>query len=80
MKHTKLVMLGILTSSLYASGFYGGVDIGASIINAKANGYAGINVQELLFDINKSKVKLAPGVFVGYKINSEANGGGRTIF
>ena len=76
MKHIKLVMLGVLTSSLYASGFYGGVDIGASILNAKANGHAGTSGQEMLFDINKSKVKLAPGAFVGYKINSEANGGG----
>ncbi len=76
MKHTKLVMLGVLTSSIYASGFYGGVDIGASIVKDKIKGE--IDANELLK--RQTKTKIMPGIFVGYKINSEANGGGRTIF
>ena len=81
MKHTKLVMLGVLTSSLYASGFYGGVDIGVSIVRSKSDGsksgveFAGNEVKEEKNN-RKSKVKLNPGIFIGCKINSEANGGG----
>ncbi|MBQ8651324.1 MAG: hypothetical protein IJ481_02235 [Alphaproteobacteria bacterium] len=86
MKHTKLVMLGVLTSSLYASGFYGGVDMGAAFINAKSNGITKTEqkmqgdttwtpVTDKTFNNRKTKLKFMPGIFIGRKINPEASGG-----
>ncbi len=91
MKHIKIVMLGVLTSSLYASGFYGGVEMGAAFVNAKSNGT--IKEEQKMegdttwrtntnknFNNRKTKLKFMPGIFIGRKINPEASGGGRTIF
>ena len=77
MKYTKLVMLGVLTSSLYASGFYGGVDIGGTFINTKTDAICKLMDIEGDGALSKkfTRIKFNPGAFIGYKINSEANGG-----
>ncbi len=67
MKNTKLIMLGVLTSSIYASGFYGGVDIGASNVRSKSVGYNPYSSMYKLLSIDKTKAKFIYDVFIGYK-------------
>ncbi|MBQ8651527.1 MAG: hypothetical protein IJ481_03310 [Alphaproteobacteria bacterium] len=69
MKHTKLVMLGVLTSSLYASGFYGGFDIGVSNVRSKSVGYNSSSSMYKLFNMDKTKAKFISDVFIAYKAN-----------
>ncbi|MBQ8651037.1 MAG: hypothetical protein IJ481_00725 [Alphaproteobacteria bacterium] len=86
MKHIKLVMLEVLTSSLYASGFYGGFDIGPSCFNTKTHtdlsAYRNSFVQGVIapgdYHVNRNitKTKLTTRLFAGHKFNSKANGGG----
>ncbi len=83
-------MLEVLASSLYASGFYGGFDIGPSCFNAKTHTdlsahkhyfvQGAIGQGDYHVNRNITKTKLTTGLFVGHKFNREANGGGRTIF
>ncbi len=84
MKNTKLVMLGVLTSSLYASGFYGGIDIGTAFVHAKSStdlSYLPAYDSEINLTNNPvisrcSKTKVNPGLFIGYKNQPRGEWGG----
>ena len=82
MKHTKLFMFCFITSSLYASGFYGGVDVGVTFINTKTEAICKLMSTEGDGALSKkfTRIKCNPGAFIGYKINSEANWVDRSIF